>query len=66
MNKMDCIKHCEREITNMWEKYNKPADFGQRREIYARCKEFCRKNGYTSRCFSEIWKKASINVHTRV
>lgn len=63
MKKIDCIRYCENAITEMWEKYGKPADYNKRREVYAHCKEVCKKNGYTGMCFIGIWNTASKKAH---
>lgn len=62
----ECIRYCENAMREMWERYGKPAEYGKRREVYVRCKELCKENGYVGSRFVSIWNTASTNAHREV
>ena len=62
MNKRDVINYCieqQKQIRSTQPTDNLTADFAERQQVYAHCKQVAAENGYVDKCFEQLWNKAT-------
>ncbi len=58
MSRAECIGYFEDRLIDLWKKHGREAAHSIRHERYLECKDFCKRQGYNSVEFYEMWKRA--------